>query len=297
MSKDYIQIYSLTDIIKRYQHKLTDNRLAIFDIGPRQNQYFILNRPYQFTTFGLIIVTGGECEITINLEPQVVKKDDMLVILSSQFFEIKQFTDDFAVKAIFIDADLFLEAGFHIKSHNLLNFLSSQYPKVITLQKKIRIEVTTILKRLNHLIYSKEHLFAKPLILHYFSILMYELGNYYTKSQAQSIGKRQRKEEIAKNFLFLVSSNFKKQRSVQFYADTMFISRKHLTKIVTDTFQKTPKQIISESIILEAKVLLKNPAITISEIISILNFPDASMFSKFFKNHTNMSPTEFKNLH
>nr|WP_255669535.1 helix-turn-helix domain-containing protein [Myroides oncorhynchi] len=75
----------------------------------------------------------------------------------------------------------------------------------------------------------------------------------------------------------------------------MFISRKHLTKIISEVFQKTPKQIISDTIILEAKILLKNPKSSITDIVSELNFADLSVFSKFFKTYTGISPTDFKN--
>ena len=73
----------------------------------------------------------------------------------------------------------------------------------------------------------------------------------------------------------------------------MYISRKHLTKIIVEVFNKSPKQIISEAIILEAKVLLKNPNYSVSDVVTDLNFVDSSVFSKFFKNYAGVSPTAF----
>ena len=296
MDTSYIQVYSLSDITHRYKNVLTDKRLAILDIGPKHKQYFVIDKPYQFTTFGLILVTGGRCEITINLEPTIIKKDDLLVVLPNQFFEIKRLTEDFSVKAVFIDPDLFLEAGFHVKSHSLISFLSSEYPKIITLTREVFREFKNNIKRLTQLSYNTDNIYAKQLIIHHFSILMYELGNFYSKTVLQKDNtKLMRKEELAKKFIYLVSTHFKKERSVQFYAESMYISRKHLTKIIVDVFQKTPKQIISETIILEAKVLLRNPKSSITDIINELNFIDLSVFSKFFKTHTGVSPTDFKN--
>lgn len=296
MNTSYIQVYSLSDITNRYKNVLTDRRLAILDIGPKHKQYFVVDKPYQFTTFGLILVTGGRCEITINLEPTIVKKDDLLVVLPNQFFEIKRLTEDFSVKAVFIDPDLFSEAGFQVKSHSLVSFLSSEYPKVITLTKDVVRVIRNTLKRLTQLSYNNDNIYGKNLIVHHFSILMYELGNFYSKAVLEKNDiKLQRKEELVKKFIYLVSIHFKKERSVQFYADAMFISRKHLTKIVAEVFHKTPKQIISDTIILEAKVLLKNPKSSITDIVSELNFADLSIFSKFFKTYTGVSPTDYKN--
>ncbi|MDM1379025.1 AraC family transcriptional regulator [Myroides marinus] len=291
-----MQVYSLSDITNRYKNVLTDKRLAILDIGPKHKQYFVIDKPYQFTTFGLILVTEGRCEITINLEPTIIKKDDLLVVLPNQFFEIKRLTDDFAVKTVFIDPDLFLEAGFHVKSHSLISFLSSEYPKVITLNKNVFRIMNNTVKRLTQLSYNNNNIYAKNLIIHHFSILMYELGNFYSKAVLEKNDtKIHRREELAKKFIYLVSTHFKKERSVQYYAEAMFISRKHLTKIIVEVFQKTPKQIITDTIILEAKILLKNPKTTITDIVNDLNFQDLSVFSKFFKTYTGISPTDFKN--
>lgn len=293
--KPYIQVYSLTDIINRNSDVLVDKRLAIFDIGPQNNRYFVIEKPYQFTTMGLILITAGICEITINLEPLTVQKNDLLIVLPNQFFEILTFSDNFSVKAIFIDADLFIEGGFHIKSNNLIDFLSSKYPKVISLDNQVTRDIKYHLKKLNFLVVKNEHLFSKNLVLHHFSILIYELGNFYNRAVlAHNASKEIRKEELAKKFLYLVSTHFKRHRNVQYYADEMFISRKHLTKIITNVFNKPPKQIIAESIILEAKVLLKNPQFTISDVVTALNFQDTSVFSKYFKNYVGISPSAFK---
>lgn len=295
MSDKYIQVYSLTHITRNFESQLADKRLTVLNIGRKHKQHFIEDKPYQFTVFGLIFIKKGQCKITINLEPTVVRKDDILVVLPNQFFEIQKHCDDFEVQILFIDPDLFIEAGFHLKSGNLIDFLSSVNPKVISLSSKMIKTVDYNLKALRKLQFNKDHQYVQPLIINHFSILMYELGNFYSKitSSANETRKR-RTEQIAKSFLYLVATHYKKERSVAFYASQIFITRKHLTKIITEVFQKTPKQIITETLILEAKVQLRNPQMSIAEVICKLNFSDASVFSKFFKTHTGLSPRDFK---
>jgi AraC-like DNA-binding protein len=291
----FIQVYSLSDITQRYPNTLVDQRLAIVDIGPSYKQYFVIGKPYQFTNLGLIIITAGKCQITINLEPITVKRGDIIVVLPNQFFEIINYTEDFAVKALFVDSSLLLEGSFYFKSNELINILSSKFPKVISLNGQVTREIRFHLKKLKEYSMRSSNLFAKNLVLHHFSVIMYELGNfYYQINLEKNNSKEQRGEEIVKEFLFLMYTHFKQERNVQFYADNMHISRKHLTKIITDKLHKTPKQLIAEAVILEAKVLLKNPKISISEIVTELNFNDTAIFSKYFKTYTGISPTEHK---
>lgn len=295
MKDSYIQVHSLTDITKRHPQVFMDQRLAVLDIGPTNSQYFVLHKPYQFTNMGLIVITAGKCEITINLEPTLVKAGDIIVVLPSQFFEILHFSEDFAVKAIFVDPSLLVEANFHFKSNEIINILTSKFPKVISLTKPVVREIRFHLKKLKEYSAKTDNLFANKLVLHHFSIIMYELGNYYYKTTIESSrAKEARGEEIVKEFLFLVYSHFKSERNIQFYADQMHISRKHLTKTIVEILQKTPKQLITDAVILEAKVLLKNPKLSISNIVTDLNFSDLAIFSKFFKTHTGLSPSQFK---
>lgn len=291
---DYIQLYSIDNILRTYKEEVTDRRLAIFDVGPENSYYFVKKKPYKFTSLGLILITAGTCEITVNLELTLVKRDDIIVVLPGQLFEIIKHSDDFSVKAIFIDSELIIEAGFHVKSNTLVEFLSSKYPKIIPLDKKIVRDLRYNLTKISKYLVKNDNIFSKDLVLHHFSVLMYEMGDFYNRVvKAKSTKKEVRKEELAKKFLYLVSTHFKRERNVQFYADEMFISRKHLTKIIVEVFNKSPKQIISETIVLEAKVLLKNPNYSVSDVVTDLNFVDSSVFSKFFKNYAGISPTNF----
>ena len=104
---DYIQLYSIDNILRTYKEEATDRRLAIFDVGPENNYYFVKRKPYKFTSLGLILITAGTCEITVNLEPTLIKRDDIIVVLPGQLFEIIEHSADFAVQAIVADSQYF----------------------------------------------------------------------------------------------------------------------------------------------------------------------------------------------
>jgi AraC family transcriptional activator of pobA len=58
-----------------------------------------------------------------------------------------------------------------------------------------------------------------------------------------------------------------------------------------------PVRVIRNRVILEAKRLLVNLDLNITEIAGKLNFADNSYFTKFFKKYTGQTPEEFrKNL-
>lgn len=66
-----------------------------------------------------------------------------------------------------------------------------------------------------------------------------------------------RKEDILWRFLSLLTQHYKENRSVDFYADKLCISPKHLSSVIKQLSHKTAHEIISDVVIMAAKQLLK----------------------------------------
>ncbi|MCG2615208.1 helix-turn-helix transcriptional regulator [Terrimonas sp. NA20] len=95
-------------------------------------------------------------------------------------------------------------------------------------------------------------------------------------------------------FKQLVVMHAKYERSILFYACRLRVSQNYLYKIIKQVSAISPKVIVNEQIIVEAKKLLKQSCLSVSEIADSLNFPDLFVFSKFFKKQTGMSPSVFR---
>ena len=96
-------------------------------------------------------------------------------------------------------------------------------------------------------------------------------------------------------FIKLVSQNYTVHRNVGFYADKLCLTPKYLSKLIRDTSGRSAPDWIDSYVVLEAKNLLKYSNATIKEIVYTLNFPNQSVFYKFFKARTGMTPTEYRN--
>lgn len=58
---------------------------------------------------------------------------------------------------------------------------------------------------------------------------------------------------------------------------------------------QTAKDWIIEYTILELKSLLRNTQLDIKEIVKRTNFPSQSVMSRFFREYTGMTPSEYRN--
>ena len=101
--------------------------------------------------------------------------------------------------------------------------------------------------------------------------------------------------DIIREFNYLVESHFKTKHTVQEYAEILNKSAKTLANLFHKFSTITPLQIIQQRRLLEARRLLKYTDKSIKEIAYELEFEDIQTFSRFFKNHEQISPSEYRN--
>lgn len=104
-----------------------------------------------------------------------------------------------------------------------------------------------------------------------------------------------RGRQVFDQFIKLVSENYSKHRNVGFYADCLCLTPKYLSKLIKSATGRSAPDWIDAYVILEAKNMLKYSSSTIKEIVYMLNFPNQSVFYKFFKARTGMTPSEYRN--
>ncbi|MBB6240269.1 AraC-like DNA-binding protein [Pedobacter sp. AK013] len=95
-------------------------------------------------------------------------------------------------------------------------------------------------------------------------------------------------------FRDLLAAQFKTLKSVSGYASQMNVSEKRLTAATTKTMDKSPKTIINERVMLEAKRLLIHTNRSIKEVGYDLGFEEPTNFIKYFRKHTEKTPIEFR---
>jgi AraC-like DNA-binding protein len=83
-------------------------------------------------------------------------------------------------------------------------------------------------------------------------------------------------------------------RSPSDFAKQLAIHVNHLNRSVKDVTQRTTSELIMQRLSKEAKILLKHSGWNISEIAYTLGFESPTHFNTFFKKHTNLTPSQFR---
>jgi len=101
-------------------------------------------------------------------------------------------------------------------------------------------------------------------------------------------------QTLLKSFRKLIEHNFIKLKFPKQYAALLYVTPNHLNALCNDLVGTSAGELIRNRIILEAKRLLINMELSISEIAEKLAFNDDSYFIKFFKKQVGTTPDKFR---
>ena len=99
---------------------------------------------------------------------------------------------------------------------------------------------------------------------------------------------------VIRNFQKLIEKNFVDLKLPGEYAELLHVTPNHLNALSKEHLGKQAGELIRNRIVLEAKRLLVNLSLSVSEIAYKLNFNDNSYFTKFFKKEVGMTPEAFR---
>ncbi len=99
---------------------------------------------------------------------------------------------------------------------------------------------------------------------------------------------------VFRKFMSLIEQHITTLKLPSEYAALLHVTPNHLNSICNMIFGKSAGEIIRDRVVLEAKRMIINIDLSISEIAYKLNFKDTSYFSRFFKKYGGQSPEEFR---
>mgnify|MGYP000756930191 CR=1 FL=1 len=251
----------------------------------------VLADPIKFTSNVSIFLKKGNCKADLDLISHDISAPCFINIRRSQILQLNYVSDDF-------------ECSFVVMSKrfcdNLFLLLQDcKYYQIAIREQVVKIpaELLSRFENLYHRIATifneKDNPFSYQAMALGLSSFFYEMAYKCYQPLANDFFKGNNR--ITTRFLGLVQKHFKEQRFLDFYAEKLEISPKHLSRTMKKETGFSAVEWIERYVILEAKVLLKSTNLNIQQISDELNFPSQSFFGKYFKKKVGMSPKEFRN--
>lgn len=253
----------------------------------------ILNKPYRSNYYGIGLCVSGSATLIGNLDSYQVEAYTLISMSPQVIKQWKNVTEDFDTLTIFFTKAFFTKIFPKQNYLEQFNFFDQNTKHVNQFSMDETAEIFEIFQKTKIHI-NQNHPYQHEILASYINILLFEYQTLFEKIHFRNSYQQTRNQQIVKAFKDLANMYFQQERSVQFYADKLFITAKHLTEILKQETGKTASDWLNELLLLEATILLTNSHLHITQIAEELHFPDASTFGKFFKKLSGTSPTEYR---
>ena len=288
-----IPALTIADVIADTGRKKAVNNFHVFKFDELKRDKSRVT-PIRIDHFMILLTLEGSSTLRLNLEEHTTQKNSLLVFTPNVIVEFVE-NSTLSFIGIGFTPEFLAMSGLHKKYIDAFTFFSTNSEPHFSLSDD---EAATLLQIL-YLLHKKDHSevahpFREEVIYHGFNLFLFELAAITGRQREHNTLKLTRKEDILLRFMRALADHFKEERSVQFYADLLYITPKHLTKNIKELTRKTCSELIDDMVIMEAKVLLHDPALSIANVADHLHFSDQFFFSKFFKKHTGFSPPDYK---
>ena len=250
------------------------------------------NFPCKIESGLFILCIKGTMQVTINSNAHHISENDLITLPPNCILEVHTFSSDIQI----------YYAGFSSQFIENINLMKST-------QHLLPIIVENPVINLSPLQACSYKMFYESLILAYASaktlankeivkavLTMFIQGatEIYKLQSNRYLSTQSRKYEIYQEFLQLVMKNYTVHHGASFYADHLGLSLPHFCSTIKKAAGNTPLEVIASVILMDAKSRLKSSNEPVKNIALSLGFYNISFFNKFFKQHTGVTPQEYR---
>jgi AraC family transcriptional activator of pobA len=287
VAKTNIPVYDIKMIEPNADKDLLVARLG----GYLKKHYPQLHTPHRHSFYHIVLFTKGKGGHTIDFEKFSVNPYQIYFMIPGQVhsWHFENGVDGYIVHfnealfTTFLQHKDYLERFYFLRGHAenaVCQIPAAQQAGVERLFKSLLCEAT-----------ENEQPDIDMLRLRLLELFI-TIGRTCSSKKSKSVP--QQKLTVLRSFQQLIDKNYRTIRLPKEYADLLYITPNHLNALCQDLIGKTAGELIRNRTLLEAKRLLTNSDMTVTEIAYDLHFEDNSYFNRFFKKSEGITPEEFR---
>ncbi len=290
-TSDNFRKVSIPRIIKEIKDTvyLSDD-LVIASIVPAQNTS--ADYPIALDGFTALILMSGEVSISVDTRNYDVKRNTIILLSPESVVKTLRCTANAAAYVLSFSKSFVNNIQIDISTSLPVYMRFGKNPCLHVSQQDVD-EIRQVFRLVKSMLHSDKEMYREEIIRSLFTSAFYIIAELNQRDNHNEY-KQGRGEILFEQFMDLLSKYNRRERNVSFYAAQMGITPKYLSSVVKEVSGKTAARWIDESVIIEAKTMLKYSGLSIQEIAYRLNFSTQSFFGKYFKQHTGTSPSRYK---
>lgn len=271
---------SLTTPPSTDENVWTTDMMVVLDSNKAvHNPQDSIGQPYLIIEGRLIRIISGNATLVANLQAIKLHSEMVVCLPPNTIIQYEQISNDFRLQSVSyknIPTSLsFDKVTSFTLGDNDFERIGDYFHLLLQVVRKKHFSHQTI----NHLLMA---LFND---LHHIEITSKECN---TSSQARN------QENIFNRFIDLVNKFGATERRIDFYASQLLLSPNHLSTLIKSYSGQTVMDWVNRATLLQAKILLRHTNLMSYEIAYRLNFSEPTAFNRYFKQHTGITPMQYR---
>ncbi len=271
------------------QGDMKDDMIVIED----RQQLPIIGEEYRTQYFYMGLCLSGYIKGQYDYKAYCFKAGDVCWLLPHHVIRHDEISDDYGVLSIFINTSYYhkLNSLGRLPRHYFPFFVTS-----IPLDTKQFDLMLSGFRMLGELSTFNDSL-RDELICKMCDVLAI-MGDEFIMQKIPAISKTQKHFiQLFEDFYTAIMLHYRESREVTYYARLQSLTPKYFATVIKQTTGQSSSQWINNYVIVQAKWMLQHEHHkTVQQIANQLGFSEQASFSRFFKLHNGISPTEYREM-
>lgn len=254
----------------------------------------VLDFPCRVSAFIMGICQKGELSLTVNFKAWDITENTCFVSIPENIIGLEKLSDDFEGYVIVVSMDYIKHINLDI-TKMLPYYMSIRINPCFRIDEEDAAGVIRFFDMAEWSLNDKHTHWKDEIIKGAISVLIYRVfGIMEQYEQKMKKPKNKSKEYYFLKFIELCAKQYQLHHDIGYYADEIYLTPKYLSAVVKEVSGLSAAVWIEEYIINDAKIQLTFSEKNIQQISDSLNFPNQSLFGRYFKQRVGMSPSQYK---
>lgn len=254
-------------------------------------------KPIDYGIF--IFCTAGNAQFDYDGQTIHLSPNDLFILFAHGIVENFMSSPDFDCREVWFSRGEMWDMNMYgknslsdlvaLKQHPKVTLSEEEYAKLDTYYQLLCQNVREQAEKDNHAIV---HSLFSTFILEILSLM--RCHREQDAAAGSNAGAKLHGKLLADEFVKMVEQSDGRLRRVEDFAERLNVTPKYLSRLLMKTMARKPRTIIALFTLKAIENRLRYTDLTMQEIADDLQFSSASAFGKFVREHTGMTPLEFR---
>ncbi|WP_300675455.1 AraC family transcriptional regulator [Soonwooa sp.] len=209
-------------------------------------EHLLIGHPYHPETPAFLMIRKGFIKIKAQFNILELKPNSLVLVDNNSVYELMEISEDIDIKILTYQREYIENIGLKFNKLNAYKTIRTEFREVYYSTPD---EFDCLWRNAENMAYyigilHQEEDYIDEILESFFAALIYQFANLIIKKRAISKEKMSRPQEIVLQFIKLVSDYYLVEKNVEFYAQKMMMSSRHLSSVLKEVTDRTAIQII-----------------------------------------------------